>query len=296
MYMKRLIFSTILAAGFLSLGGFIPAESQTAPTSIRLCTGADGGVYNQVGNIIASFSSKTPIEVIETGGTYDNMARMLDTGPEGCDAMIGQPDGPVFMKRTKPGDAAKMSKMMPLHREYLHVLCSKESGITDLDQLSKDNKVAIGAEGSGAWLIWQNFIEQDSGYADIPVTQDSGITALTAVASNETTCMLAPSGVPNAAVSEADGSYGDAVILAGATDKDMNDAQDIDGKPLYTFTKLPLDKYPVTFGNCTFCSIKTISWNAAIYVNKSKLNGKNLEAFLKAATRSRNQILTTFGK
>jgi TRAP-type uncharacterized transport system substrate-binding protein len=294
----KLLKAALLAGALLSIGGFIPqSKAQTDDKTIRLCTGSSSGVYYQVGNMIQSFMSKDyALEVIETEGTFQNMDLMLQTGTEGCDAMIGQPDGPVYLKRTKPSDALNISRVMKLHREYLHVICAKESGIDDLEDVGSSNTVAIGAPGSGAWLMWQNFIEQDSGFADIKTTSDSGLTALTAVASNELSCMLAPSGVPNGVVSEADANFGDAVILASATDKDFNDATDIDGKPLYEFLKLPTQSYTQTFGRGFFRSEpKTLSWNAGLYVNKKKLSGKKLEALLKGATRARTTVLGQYG-
>jgi TRAP-type uncharacterized transport system substrate-binding protein len=284
----KILLTALLATTVLSIG----ANGQEAP--IRLCTGAESGVYFNAGKLISQFSGN--IEVVETAGTYQNMDLLLSSDPAtGCDAMIGQPDGPVYLKRTKPADANKISRVMKLHREYLQVLCSKESGIENLSDIKSSHTVAVGDVGSGAWLIWQNFIEQDDSYGEVKTSSDSGITALTSVASNEAQCMILPSGVPNSTVSEADVSYGDAVILVPANDKDFNDAEDIDGKSLYEFTDLPTDKYPQTF-NRYWGDIQTVSWNAGLYVNKGKLKGKRLEGFLKAATRARTSILAEYGK
>lgn len=289
----KLLSVLALSTAFLSMGAFTAPLKAQAPL-IKLCTGSSVGVYFQVGKMISDMSGNT-IEVIETQGTFENMDRLLSGDPTGCDAMIGQPDGPVFLKRTAPNAASKITAVMKLQAEYLQVLCSRESGIDNLSELSSSNSVAIGAQGSGAWLIWQNFIEQDSSYGEIPVTADSGITALTSVAFNQTTCMIVPSGVPNGIVNEADANFGDTVALVSANDKDFNDAEDIDGKDLYTFDELPTESYPVTF-NRGWSDIDTIRWNAALYVSKEKLSGKNLEGFLRAATRARTQILAKYGK
>lgn len=291
--MKRMIFSSVLAIGLLSLPVFAQSVTNPNPNTIKLCTGADGGAYKAIGGMIQNFAPPDfPIDVIETTGTSANMdATILGA----CDAMLGQPDGPVFLKRAKPADAAKLSRVMKLHREYLQVLCSKESGITDLKELTSEHTVAIGSDGSGAWLIWQNFIEQDSSYADIKVTSDSGILAVNSVAANEITCLIVTAGVPNGTISEADANFGDSVVLVSATDKDFNDATDIDGKGLYTWGDLPTANYPVTF-NRYWGDIETITWNAGLYVNKQRLNGKRLETFVRAATRARPTILSTYGQ
>src|SRR3546814_19352827 len=103
-----------------------------------------------------------------------------------CDAMIGQPDGPVYISRATPGASRSLRQVGELHREYLHVLCSQASGIDALGDLSGRTKhsVAIGAAGSGAWLLWQNFIAEDDSYGNIPVSTEGGIVALSAFASD----------------------------------------------------------------------------------------------------------------
>lgn len=288
-----LVTSLALSGTFLSSS----AHSQIGPRTINLCTGAEGGVYNQVGEIIKNFenSSAIDINVVVTGGTSENMDKTLNGE---CDAMIGQPDGPVLLKRTKPADAGNILPVMKLHSEYLHVLCSIESKISDLsDVVDSGGKysVAVGNPGSGGWLIWQNLVEQYPKMGDVPVTSDSGVTALAAVAANQTTCMIVPSGSPNAVVANADANFGDVVALVPANDRRFNNATDIDGKPLYVWKDVPTNAYKTTF-NRYWSKVTTISWNASLYVNKQRLTGKELETFLSAATRARTQILSTFGK
>lgn len=294
------LFATlgVMALTATSLSASFPVTAQDSPRKvIKLCTGSEGGPYNRAGQMIASHAGASfDIEVVETAGTFANMDSMLSAG--GCDAMIGQPDGPVFLKRTNPGLAAKIVPVLKLHGEYLHVLCSKEADIDNLSELSSDPtsySVAIGPQGSGSWLIWQNIIEQDESYGEIPATADAGLIALSSVAAGQTTCMLVPSGVPNGVVLEADANFGDSVSLVSATDKDFNDATNIDGKPLYEWRDLPTTMYPVTF-NRYWGSVETIGWNAGLYINKDKLNGKDLENFLRSASRARPQILAAFGK
>lgn len=285
--MNRIILSALAVSAFT-----VPALAE--PQTVTLCTGAKEGVYAAAGETIANFAgSDITIQVVYTDGTFGNMSRLL--APDGCDAMIGQPDGPVYLKRTKPSDAARISRVMKLHREYLQVLCSKESGIDDLSDLKETDTVAIGPPGSGSWLIWQNFIEQDDFYAKIKTTTDAKLIALTSVASNETQCMVVPSGVPNGVVSEADANFGDSVEFVSATDKDFNDAEDIDGKALYEFVKVPTKQYPVTF-NRYWSAPKTVSWNASLYVNKAKMTADKLNSLLKAATRARSTILANYGQ
>lgn len=296
----RLISLLGLSAGAFALAVMAPASSQTtAPKSIKLCTGSDSGKYYEAGQRMSSMAGTKnfSIDVETSDGTWDNIQRVLlpPEDPNSCDAFIGQPDGAVVLKRTKPGDAQNIRAIMPLHREYLHVLCHKDT-ISDLDQVDKSMHIAVGANGSGGWLIWQNFIEQDKSYAEIPVTNEGGSEGLSAVASGDATCMLRPAAAGDGIVAMADSSFGDVIDLVGATDKDFNDAVDLDGTPLYSFVRIPTTKYVVTFGKGWGSDPKTVSWNAKLYINKNKVKGKDLDALIEAARKARTGILADFGK
>lgn len=271
--------------------------------AIRLCTGSESGNYYAAGETIKRMAGTSlPIEVVETEGTIDNLTRVLDAavGDEGgCHAMIGQPDGPVYVARSSAGKVKKLRQVGSLHREYLHVLCSRASGVDDLGDIAGGGySLAIGEPGSGAWLIWQNILVEDDSYASVPVTNEGGILALSAVSSDSTTCMLVPAGVGNGTVREADATFGDTVLLADANDKDFNDATDIAGKPLYEYVDIPSGTYPQALQTGFFgSSVSTISWLAGVYVNTDKFpDQKQLAAFIQAVSRASVGIKAEFGK
>lgn len=292
-------FKTTLIAGaaFVAL-----AASAQAAEPIRLCTGAANGVYFAAGDMIRKMGGNaTPIAVVETEGTLDNLERMLSLSPDdpnACDAMIGQPDGPVYLSRTSPANVKKVRQVASLHREYLHVLCGKESGVDDLGDLENDPdnyRIAIGEAGSGAWLVWQNLTAEDEDYAEVPVSNEGGIMALSSVSSGDTTCMLVPAGLKNGTVMEADTTFGDTIALVGANDSDFNDALDIKGKPLYEYAEIPGGTYPTSFDYWN--DVKTITWLAGVYVNTDRVKDqKTLSAFVQAATRAAGGIKAEFGK
>jgi TRAP-type uncharacterized transport system substrate-binding protein len=294
---KILVCAAALAC--LALSSF-PAA---AGTPIRLCTGSDSGNYFAAGKQIARMAGQSlSIEVVETQGTIDNLDRTLnlDVAADGaCDAMIGQPDGPVYLSRSTPGAARSLRQVGDLHREYLHVLCSADSGVDDLGDLSGSTKhsVAIGEEGSGAWLIWQNFVAEDDSYGKIPVSNEGGIVALSAVASDITTCMLVPAGLGNGTMMTADGSYAGSVVLADANDKDFNDAKDIRGKPLYEYVDIPSKTYRNLQTGMFGSAVSTVSWRAGVYVNTDRLKDqKVLSSFIQAVARATPSITAEFGK
>lgn len=292
--MKPLIVLAAMAVVFLS------TEAKAA--SIRLCTGAESGNYFAAGDAVAKMAGKSLSVVnVPTEGTIDNLERVLDldpADPQACDAMIGQPDGPVFVGRSSPAKVKKLRQVATLHREYLHVLCGKKSGVDDLSNLPDDPakySVAIGEPGSGAWLIWQNIVAEDESYGKVPVRNEGGVLALSAVSSGETTCMLVPAGLKNGTVNEADQVYGDTVLLAGANDRDFDDATDIKGDPLYEYRDIPKGTYPKSLQAGWFSSRSTISWPAAIFVNTDRIDAKTLPAFVSAAARAAQGVKAEYG-
>lgn len=303
--MKR----TIFLAAAVSL---MASAAHAQPVTVNLCGGVAGGVYDQAANIIASFSKNSPdvqIRVIkDTGGTWGNIEKTMKGTPDqaaydagtACHAMIGQPDGALALKRENSSLSAKLKPIAKLHREYLHVLCSKDSGITDITEIEGDKKksIAVGNPGSGSWLIWENFKAEDPDYATNPVTTEDDSIALASVSSDQTSCMLVPAALGHKTVREADEFFGDDVVLVGAEDKDFNDALDTQGKPLYEFREIPSGTYKkkLQAGFWGGSSYKTVSWTAALYVNSDRVDQKALKALITAASRAKSQITSTFGE
>ncbi|WP_245521323.1 TAXI family TRAP transporter solute-binding subunit [Rhizobium azibense] len=284
--------------------GCITLLMSAAPSfasTIRLCTGAANGNYFAAGDMIKNMAgSAVDIAVVETGGTIDSLDRMLSLLKDdikACDAMIGQPDGPVYISRSSPANVKKVRQVASLHREYLHVLCGKQSGVDDLGDLENNPekyRIAIGEQGSGAWLIWQNLVSEDEDYGAVPVSNEGGIMALSSVSSGDTTCMLVPAGLRNGTPMEADSTFGDTVALVGANDKDFDDAIDIKGKSLYEYAKIPGEAYPKSFNY--WSDVQTISWLAGVYVNTERFDQKTLSTFIQAATRAAGGIKAEFGQ
>lgn len=304
--MKTSIVALALAASVA-----FPALAAAEPMTVNLCTGGEGKPYHMTGEYIKSFlrdSKNIRINVITTNGTWDNIERTVKTAAtpetvasgEACHAFIGQPDGPVLLKRKDAAAAANLKVIGYGPREFLHVLCSKESGVEDLSDIAGDNtkSVALGASGSGAWLIWQNFIAEDKSYGEVVVTDESGAIAMSSVATNSTTCALVPAAVVNATVAQADTDFGDSLALVGANDKDFNDATTIDGKPLYRWQAIPSGSYPENLQGGWFTSVDTVAWQAGIYVNKQYFqdNTRALEDLITAVAKAKPAIKNSFGE
>ena len=304
--MKYIMMIGAAAAALMAASSAFAAPEKMV---VNICTGGEGKPYDLTGQYISGFlrdSKNIEVHVVNTNGTWDNIQRTLEVtatpetlaSGEACQVMIGQPDGAVLLKRQNPGEASHLRIIGQGPVEYLHVLCNKDSGVKDLSDLSGDNtkSVALGANGSGAWLIWQNFINQDKSYAEIPTTTESGAVALASVSSGDTTCVLIPAALGNSSVVQADTDFGDGLRLVGASDWDFNDAKNIDGKPLYTFKKIPSGTYPQNLQGW-FSGKETVAWNSFIYVNTDYFNGnqKALEDLIVAIAKSKPAIKKAFG-
>jgi len=266
--------------------------------ALTLCTGATGEPYAQAGDMIKSEAKGAglDIDVIkDTGGTWGNIQLSLQNK---CGAFIGQPDGLAYLKRTEPADAAKFVPLADLHREYLHALCGKGTGVEDIGDLENDPKkysIALGAKGSGAWLIWQNFISEDDDYATVRTTDESGDIALSAISNDQTTCGLFPAALGNAAVRSADEFYGDGLALVGVNDRDFDDAVDPQGKLLYAYSEIPSGTYKKSLQGW-FSDKSTLTWLAKVYVNKEVVTDQaELKVLIRSVMKARPAIISNFG-
>lgn len=266
--------------------------------ALTLCTGAADQPYAAAGEMIRAEAKGAGlnVEIVkDTGGTWGNIQLSLQGK---CDAFVGQPDGLAYLKRTEPSNAAKFVPVADLHREYLHALCGKKSGVDDIGDLESDPKkysIALGERGSGAWLIWQNFISEDADYAPVRQTDESGDIALSSVSNDQTTCMLVPAALGNAVVRSADEFYGDGLALVGVNDRDFDDAVDPQGKLLYSYAEIPSGTYKNSLQGW-FSSKSTLTWLAKVYVNKDAVTDQaELKAFIRSVMKARSSIVSSFG-
>jgi len=260
---------------------------------VRLCTGVENGVYDDAGKIIKRWAGqKLDVQLINTEGSIDNIEKAM--GSE-CDAFIAQPDSLVQKAKDSPGIKQQIRSIGVLHREYVQVLCNKESGLDDLGDLEgTKHTLDIGAPGSGAWTTWQNFVAEDDGYSTVVVKSDGGELALAAVATGDTDCMLVTSGLHSGIMNMADANYSDTVAFVGANDKDFNDATTIDGKPLYSYIKIK-DVYP-NLQSGWFSSVSTLTWQAGVYVNTETMDRPTMSKFISIVSNAAGEIKGKYGK
>lgn len=280
----------VLAMSVATIGLLAFATPSLSSEPIRLCTGSEDGVYYEIGTILKRWSKNQPIEVIPTEGSVDNIERVIKGE---CDAFIAQPDALNYAAITTPRIKKLFRSVGSLHREYLHVVCGRDSGIDDLSDLEgTEKKLNLGPPNSGAWVTWQNLVKEDSGYETIKTESDPHDLALSSVSAGDIDCMLVASGLRSGPMLSADENYGDSLVLVGANDKDFNDAVSVDGKPLYTYSKI--SEYPNI--NNGWSSPSTISWNAQVYANTDTLDSKRLSQFAQTIAKTRGEIVGRWGK
>lgn len=260
--------------------------ANAGPTTVRLCTGEKGLGYQQAGIAIRDFSKGNRIVnvvlVEGTGGSKDNVSRAfdLDTKDKGaCDAFIAQPNAVTDMANT---DRSKLSLVRPigsLHKEYAHLVCSKASGVTSIKELiSHPNKysVALGQNGSGAWLVWQSLTDASPNLKDVAPKPEDGALALTSVASNMTTCALFPEALRGRWMNAANAQYSDRVRLASDDVGAFAKVRDFQGNQMYSFDKIPSKFYDKLQTGFFGSSVGTISWEAGVFMNTDRVTDNNV--------------------
>lgn len=147
--MKKIL--GLLLAGALVLGAF---SAQAADTKrLTLATGGTSGVYfplgGAIGNVLGNKSNgNLSVTAQATGASGENM-RLVEAGD--VDFAIVQNDvADAAFNGTAPfknklGNVRALGRLYP---EYLHVVASKDSGISKLEDF-KGKKISVGARGSG---------------------------------------------------------------------------------------------------------------------------------------------------
>jgi TRAP-type uncharacterized transport system substrate-binding protein len=296
-----------LLAGISVLASSAAFAASPSILPVRLCTGAEGFPYAQAGEIIrgaAQGSSDLIVEVVKnTGGSWSNIDRTFikpAEAPDACDAAIVEPAALALLARQRRDLSPRVRKLAELHTEYAHVLCSRESGVTKLQQL-RDNpqnySVALGNNGSGAWLFWDGLKSVEPKFADVPVNNEGGGLALSAVATNSATCTIINSGLHGKTIDEANDTYGDKVLLVEADRSSFFKILGPDEKPIYTKGTIPGKTYRKIQDGFLSSSVDTVSWKAVLIVNSERVkNEAVLTQLNQAVNRSRAKIVADFGK
>jgi TRAP-type uncharacterized transport system substrate-binding protein len=257
-----------------------------SPTTIRLCTGEKGQAYQQAGVAIKSFAKNNriiKIELVEnTGGSSNNLARMTEgnTSDAGnCDAMIAQPNVLSDLAKKNRGTLSMIQQAGTLHTEYAQMVCSKDSGVKSVKSLASDAKkysIALGQSGSGAWLTWQTMVDAEPRLKDVSVTPEESAIALTAVATNRTTCAMFPEGLRGRWMNAANLQYADKLRLVENDLSAFGKVSDFQNHQMYKFDKIPSKFYDKLQTGFFSSAVGTISWEAGVFINTDRVSDSSV--------------------
>ncbi len=186
-WLQGLVIVTLIFAG-------MPTQAHAADT-VKLCTGAPGKTYYAVGKKIAAGVSEMAagqlaVEVIATEGSIDNLTKMLQGD---CEAAIVQGDAVAFFTTHIRQNAKEQFRMLaPLYQELSLLICSRQSGIGEIDALPKlkGATVAAGPMGSGSLATWLTFQTIQPKYKAVKVLAENGAAGALTVVRGEAHCLF----------------------------------------------------------------------------------------------------------
>lgn len=278
----------------------LAAPHAEAADTLNLYAGPKGGVYYAVGQTIAAASdtSRLSIRVIESKGSWDNLGAIANGV---CTAGIVQGDALAAFARSNPAEARSIRRAAPLHREYVHAICNRRSGVTNLYDIKDDNKhpVEVGETGSGSWITWQNFVSVNAAYDKVPKQYEGGMVAAGAVADGHgPACMVYVAGLHAGTVNQINDQYGDALALVPATGSVFRSAKDERGDALYEMQDIPAGTYPKLQPSGWVYGTKAVevpTQRAVLAVNP-EVAGENFQLLMDAVGKARSKIRADTGE
>lgn len=264
-----LISAAIVAASFS-----LPAMAQETPT-LNVCTGGKGGNYEYTAKVLADMLSGTVnVQVVNTAGSLDNIKKINDGE---CDAAMLQSDA-VYVYGKDMG-AVEATKTSDMYREYVHLLCRRDTGIESLGDLNEKTKIMIGKPGSGANVTWRGMVLADKEfggdfYSKIPTLPVGGSkTDLADLKSGEADCMVYVAAPGTAFMSKDANKLGADLVLIPVEDKDFDDPQ-IETKnglvSIWNPAELPYKSYEKIMPSGMFGrkNVETVGVTAMFYISK----------------------------
>ena len=239
--LKTTIIASLAAAAFLSL----PALAEDK-TTLQLCTGGKSGVYYAKGKGMekAAHGTELKIETLSTRGSWYNIQEVAkDDGV--CQAAIVQADAYALLAKRNKAALASIDRIGSLHYEYVHLICNASYGKGDETILESgkagSKKIAIGKQGSGPWVTWNNIIAEDDDYDKVtkPVFLGGSLAASKVADGADADCLLYVAGLGSGYLHKLDTRFGKDLVMRDFDDKDFDDAVDPKGTKLYEFADIP---------------------------------------------------------
>ena len=219
--------------------------ASAADQVLRVCAGSPTGNYTFAANEISKRLNGvfTDVEIIETGGSLDNLRRLMAGD---CDMGIVQSDVNDLFRMENPKALGELDKFANLYTEYVHVLCPVNSDWDSISDVGNNNgKLIVGPDGGGSAETWRALRTANTAYDKSERIPDSvGIEAARKVKDSNDTCMLWVSGLNSPDMQAANlmsvntRDREPALRLIDVDDSDFKEIKGSDGAPMYHFEKI----------------------------------------------------------
>jgi TRAP-type uncharacterized transport system substrate-binding protein len=226
--------------------GATPAASQEL--SVALCYKLGGNYERVMAAIGAEIEKKgSTVNYITTEGSEDTL-NSLASGK--CDYGISQNDVHYLLSKRDVALKSTVKAASLLYTEVMTLVCSKESGIDELSDITEKNTIIVDSLGSGSALTWENLvaIEKEFGGEDPWSKATPAYTSLSeaeaAISVGEAQCAFGVSGLP---ASWATTMANNGMTIGWIEDKDINDLEFPEGSSLYDYTRVAASTYGSKF-------------------------------------------------
>jgi TRAP transporter TAXI family solute receptor len=232
------------AASVVCLCLLFAAVSESAEDPmLKLCTGSPSGNYFASGQEIQRQLSRqgVAIELVETGGSMDNLQKMAT---EECDAGFAQIDAYLHYQAINQANRLEVEWPRHLYGEYVHLVCHRDAAIAsikDLRQAKPSQTLLVGASGSGSAITWSSLARLEPDYLDVRTEMAAPHDALAAVRDGEANCLVFVSGLNSEFLGSVE-EAGELLKLVPVDDRVLEDAKHL-GKPIYEFQEIPAGTY-----------------------------------------------------
>ena len=228
--------TTIALMGLTTALSALPAFADT-PTKVRMCAGSESGNYTFSGNEI---KKRYPgVEVIITGGSLDNLRRLMNNE---CDMAFSQSNVADLFVAENPAALSTIEPFKTVYEEYVHVLCPTATGWDSIQDMANAGqaRMIVGPDGGGSGETWRSLRQANDKYGKIERLADKiDVTAASTVKDSTNTCMLWVSGLNSPDMQAANlistntRDHKPALRLIDVDDDAMENLLGSDGRPLY---------------------------------------------------------------
>lgn len=282
----RKFTTTILTTASLALASIAAVPAFAGPNDpltfdvenpeVTFCGGsAKGNYYNVVGGTLQRMLQDSyRMGRATTAGTPEILNRVAQNQ---CNMGVVQADGLVT------ANFGAYEVFSSMYQEYVHLICSKQSGIEGVRDLHSNQDVVIGfsSMNSGGAGTWNAMGTLDDGYSRengprIEFVRTARVPSkLRAGGSNGgIDCFMHVTGLGDSGIAELGRLVGDDAELVPFNDHDFDDARLENGDRLYNWADIPEGTYD-SLGNESGWgdhSVSTISVGAVLIANSQWLN------------------------